>query len=118
MTSPLSPSAWSRRARHRGANSGIGRTVVLGRADAGAGVAVNCIVDPQDAEKVSHAIEDLGCSAVALKADFGKGVNVEWMLDDAVVHFGMLRVVARKAGLQRDSPFDGMTLDRWNTGMG
>ena len=40
------------------------------------------------------------------------------MFASAISHFGTLHVAVSNAGLQRDSPFDRMTLDQWNTVIG
>jgi len=101
-----------------GANSGIGRAVALGLARAGADVAVNYVVHPETAEAVAHEIEAMGRKAITLKADVGKEDEVERMFADAIAHFGTLHICVSNAGLQRDSPFDEMTLDQWNTVIG
>jgi len=101
-----------------GANSGIGRAVALGLARAGADVAVNYITHPETAEEVVHEIEGMGRRAIALKADVSKEDDVERMFEDAIKQFGTLHVVVSNAGLQRDSAFDTMTLEQWNTVIG
>ncbi len=101
-----------------GANSGIGRAVALGLARAGADVAVNYITHPETAEEVVHEIEGMGRRAIALKADVSKEDDVERMFEDAIEQFGTLHVVVSNAGLQRDSAFDAMTLEQWNTVIG
>ena len=101
-----------------GANSGIGRAVALGLARAGADVVVNYITHPETAEEVVHEIEGMGRRAIALKADVSKEADVERMFADAIAHFGTLHIVVSNAGLQRDSPFDTMTLEQWNTVIG
>ena len=40
------------------------------------------------------------------------------MFASAIEHFGTLHIVVSNAGLQRDAPFDKMTLDQWNTVIG
>ena len=101
-----------------GANSGIGRAVALGLARAGADVAVNYVTHPETAEEVVHEIEGMGRRAIALKADVSKEEDVEKMFADAIAHFGTLHIAVSNAGLQRDSPFDTMTLEQWNTVIG
>ncbi len=101
-----------------GANSGIGKAVALGLAQAGADVVVNYVTHPETAEEVAHQIEGLGRKAIALKADVSKEDDVERMFADAIAHFGTLHVVVSNAGLQRDSVFDAMTLEQWNTVIG
>lgn len=101
-----------------GANSGIGKAVALGLARAGADVVVNYVTHPETAEDVAHEIEGMGRRAIALKADVSKEDEVERMFADAIAHFGTLHISVSNAGLQRDSPFDEMTLDQWNTVIG
>ncbi len=101
-----------------GANSGIGRAVALGLAHAGADVAVNYITHPETADEVAHEIEGMGRRAIALRADVSKEEDVERMFAAAIAHFGTLHVVVSNAGLQRDSAFDAMTLEQWNTVIG
>jgi glucose 1-dehydrogenase len=101
-----------------GANSGIGEAVALGLARAGADVVVNYVTHPETADDVVHQIEAMGRRAIALKADVSKEDEVERMFADAIAHFGTLHIVVSNAGLQRDSPFDEMTLEQWNTVIG
>ena len=101
-----------------GANSGIGRAVALGMARAGADVVVNYVSNPEAAEEVAHEIEGMGRRAMALKADVSKEDEVERMFADAIATFGTLHIMVNNAGLQRDSPFDKMTLEQWNTVLG
>jgi glucose 1-dehydrogenase len=101
-----------------GANSGIGRAVALGLARAGADVVVNYVTDPAAAQEVAHEIAALGRRAITLQADVSDETAVQQMFAKAVDHFGTLHVVVSNAGLQRDSPYDEMTLDQWNTVIG
>ncbi|ADJ28248.1 SDR family oxidoreductase [Nitrosococcus watsonii] len=101
-----------------GANSGIGRAVALGLAQAGADVAVNYVVNPESAEEIAHQIEGFGQRAIALKADVSQEDEVEQMFAKAINHFGTLHISVSNAGLQRDAPFDEMTLEQWNTVIG
>jgi glucose 1-dehydrogenase len=101
-----------------GANSGIGKSTAIGLARAGADVVVNYVVDPEAAEAVAHEIEGFGGRAIALKADVSKEDEVLAMFAKAVSHFGTLHIVVSNAGLQRDSPFEDMTLEQWNTVIG
>ncbi|HTW51531.1 MAG TPA: SDR family oxidoreductase [Stellaceae bacterium] len=101
-----------------GANSGIGAAVALGLARAGADVAVNYVATPETAEEICHRIEAMGRRAIAIKADVAKEDAVAAMFAQAIGHFGTLHVVVPNAGLQRDAPFDAMTLAQWNTVIG
>jgi glucose 1-dehydrogenase len=101
-----------------GANSGIGKAVALGLARAGADVVVNYVTHPETADEVVHEIHSMGRRAIALKADVSREDEVETMFAEAVAHFGTLHIVVSNAGLQRDSPFDEMTLEQWNEVIG
>ncbi|MGH6956226.1 MAG: glucose 1-dehydrogenase [Caulobacteraceae bacterium] len=115
---PYDPVLAGQSALVTGANSGIGRAVALGLARAGADVAVNYVADPAAAEAVAHEIERLGRRAIAVKADVSREDEVEAMFAAAVGAFGALHIVVPNAGLQRDAPFERMTLDQWNTVIG
>jgi glucose 1-dehydrogenase len=101
-----------------GANSGIGKATALGLAQAGADVVVNYVVDPASAEAVAHEIEAMGRRAIAIRADVSKEDEVIAMFAKAIAHFGTLHIAVSNAGLQRDSPFEQMTLEQWNTVIG
>ena len=101
-----------------GANSGIGRAVALGLAHAGADVAVNYVTDPDAAQAVVAEIVALGRRAIAVKADVSREDEVAAMFAQAVGAFGTLHIVVANAGLQRDAPFEQMTLDQWNSVIG
>jgi glucose 1-dehydrogenase len=101
-----------------GANSGIGKAVAIGLARAGADVVVNYITDPGAADDVAQAITDTGRRAITFKADVSKEDEVAAMFSAARAAFGTLHIVVSNAGLQRDAPFEQMTLDQWNTVIG
>jgi glucose 1-dehydrogenase len=101
-----------------GANSGIGRAVAIGLARAGADVVVNYVSNPEAADAVVAEIAALGRRGLAIKADVSKEEEVEAMFAQAIQHFGTLHIVVSNAGLQRDSAFDTMTLQQWNTVIG
>jgi glucose 1-dehydrogenase len=101
-----------------GANSGIGRATALGLAQAGADVVVNYVTDPAAAEEVAHEIAGFGRRAIAIQADVSKEDDVIAMFAKAIGHFGTLHIAVSNAGLQRDSPFERMTLEQWNTVIG
>src|SRR3954449_12438912 len=97
-----------------GANSGIGRAVALGLAQAGADVAINYVADPTAAAEVADAIEAMGRRAITLRADVSKEDDVERMFASAIAHFGTLHIAVSNASLQRDAAIDEMTLEQWN----
>lgn len=55
---------------------------------------------------------------MAIKADVSKEEEVAAMFARAIDHFGTVHIAVSNAGLQRDAPYDEMTLEQWNTVIG
>ena len=70
------------------------------------------------AAAVVAEIVAMGRRAIALKADVSREDEVVQMFADAVKAFGTLHILVSNAGLQRDAPFEQMTLEQWNTVIG
>jgi len=115
---PYQPVLTGQPALVTGANSGIGRAAALGLARAGADVVVNYVTQPEAAEAVVAEIQAMGRRAVAIRADVSQEADVERMFAQAIAEFGTLHIVVSNAGLQRDAPYDQMTLEQWNTVIG
>ena len=98
-----------------GANSGIGKAVAFALADAGAAVGVNYVVGEDEAQAVVDGIGSAGGRAIALRADVSSEEQVETMFEQAIAAFGTLDIVVANAGLQRDAPFEQLTLAQWST---
>jgi glucose 1-dehydrogenase len=101
-----------------GANSGIGAAIVKAMAAAGANVGVNYIVNEDAADRIVKQITEDGGSAVALKADISKEDDVTNMFKALTDRFGALDILVSNAGIQRDSPFEQMSLEQWNEVIG
>jgi len=85
-------------------------------AQAGADVVVNYVTRPEAAEKVVEEIRSAGGSAsYAQQADVSHEGQVDEMFRKMVEKLGRIDILVNNAGLQRDSPFDQMTLEQWNT---
>ena len=96
-----------------GANSGIGRAVAIALGHAGADVVVNYLVDPDAADEVCREIERCGTEALAVKADVSQEADVLSMFEAARDRFGTVDILVNNAGIQRDAPFEEMTLEQW-----
>jgi glucose 1-dehydrogenase len=101
-----------------GASSGIGRAVALGLAASGADVAVNYVTGPEAAQDVVDQIRRLGRRAIAVRADVSQEDEVQAMFRATFAAFGTLHILVNNAGLQRDAPLTGMSLQDWNTVIG
>jgi glucose 1-dehydrogenase len=98
-----------------GASSGIGEACAIALGAAGASVVVNYVSSPEDAEPVVAVIRQNGGEAVAIKADVSRENEVQTMFAEMIERFGTIDILINNAGLQRDSAFQEMTLDQWNT---
>jgi len=98
-----------------GANSGIGRSIALALAEAGADVVVNYVSGEEAAQQVVADIQQGGRHAFAYQADVSQEVQVQSMFQRMYAAFGTIDILINNAGLQRDAPFDDMTLEQWNT---
>ena len=101
-----------------GSSSGIGKAVAYALAAAGADVAINYSSHAGPAEELCHEIEAMGRRSIAVKADISKEEEVAALYSKAVEAFGTLHISVSNAGVQKDSPFDAMTLDQWNAVIG
>ncbi len=99
-----------------GANSGIGKGISIELARAGADVVVNYRSNEQAAFELADKIKmDFGVNAYAHYADVSNEKDVKGMFEKMIKEFGTLDILINNAGLQKDSPFEEMTLEQWNT---
>ncbi|MDB5818763.1 MAG: short-chain dehydrogenase/reductase [Rhizobacter sp.] len=101
-----------------GGDSGIGRGIAIGLAQAGADVIVNYAHNEEAAKSAVAEIEKLGRRAIAIQADVSQEAEVEAMFAQAIQAFGTLHIVVSNSGLQKDSAFLDMSLDDWNKVIG
>ncbi len=99
-----------------GASSGIGAGVAKSLAAAGATVVVNHPVDATKpaAEAILADIMSAGGTGITYQCDVSKETEVVKMFAEVVAQFGTIDILINNAGLQRDSPFQEMTLEQWN----
>jgi glucose 1-dehydrogenase len=97
-----------------GANSGIGKGIAVALGEAGADVVVNYVRDEPSANEVVEDIRRRGSQSYAHLADVSNEPQVVEMFQRVVREFGTIDILINNAGLQKDAPFDQMTLDQWN----
>lgn len=96
-----------------GANSGIGLAVAIALANDGANVVVNYVTHPEDANNVVNQIQSNGGNAIAVQADVSKEDEVQAMFQQMYEKFGTIDILVNNAGIQKDSPFENMSLADW-----
>lgn len=101
-----------------GASSGIGEAVALALGEAGAEVVVNYHSDAAEAERVAEKIRKHDTRAYIHKANVAKEDEVKEMFDEMLRRFGTIDILVNNAGIQKDAPFDEMTLQEWEMVLG
>jgi glucose 1-dehydrogenase len=103
-----------------GGGSGIGAGIAKAMAVAGATVVVNHPDEPARAAAASvlQEITNAGGKGIIARADVSKEQDVQNMFADTIKQFGTVDILVNNAGLQRDAPFQDMTLEQWNFVLG
>jgi glucose 1-dehydrogenase len=101
-----------------GASSGIGRAIAIALGQAGTAVGVNYGGNAAAADAVVAEIRDGGGQAIAVQADVSDEQQVVAMFEAVTAAFGVLDILVNNAGIQKDAPFDEMTVEQWDRVMG
>lgn len=97
-----------------GADRGIGRSIALALANAGALVAVNHRVGEDDAVALVRTIEAMGRKAIAVRADVTDPEEVSQMVRTVRASLGPVDVLVNNAGIARPLPLDEVHLATWD----
>ena len=97
-----------------GGSRGIGRSIALALAGAGACVAVNYRVEAEAATEVVRAITGAGGAAVALQADVADPAAVTRLMEGAEAALGPVDILVNNAGVIIKSPLDALTAGVWD----
>ncbi|MDR4886531.1 3-oxoacyl-[acyl-carrier-protein] reductase [Fredinandcohnia sp. QZ13] len=97
-----------------GASRGIGRTIVIELAKAGAKVAVNYSGSEQKANEVVDEIKALGQEAFAIQANVSDADSVTSMVKEVIATFGSLDILVNNAGITRDNLLMRMKEEEWD----
>ena len=97
-----------------GASGGIGRSVSIALAKAGADVVINYSGNLAKAEEVQKEVEALGRRAMVIKADISSADEVSAMMKAAVKSFGKIDILVNNAGITRDGSLLMMKEEDWD----
>lgn len=100
-----------------GGGVGIGKSIALEFARAGADVAV-CSRKLENCEAVAKAVRDLGRRSFAMAVDVRNEDNVKAIVERAVSEFGRLDIMVNNAGASFRAKFENISLNGWNTVVG
>ena len=83
-----------------GGNSGIGKAVVLGLAEAGANIVIDYVANEEATEDLEKQVVALGDRAIGFEADVSKVEDLERLIAAAVGAFGRLDIMVNNAGIE------------------
>jgi NAD(P)-dependent dehydrogenase (short-subunit alcohol dehydrogenase family) len=97
-----------------GSSRGIGRSIALGLASAGADVAISCNTGGASAEEVCQTIEQMGRRARFYAHNVAFETEVEALCEEVKRDFGRIDILVNNAGITRDKTFKKLTKDAWD----
>jgi 3-oxoacyl-[acyl-carrier protein] reductase len=97
-----------------GGSIGIGTSIALELAKAGANVALNYRRHADEANAVVAEIEKMGRKGLAIKADVASYSDAEAMVKKVVEAFGSVDILVCNAGINRDGVVWKMTEEQWD----
>lgn len=97
-----------------GASRGIGRSVALALAEAGAKVVVNYQRNSTGAAEVVGLINGRGGAAMSYGTDVCIPTEVKAMVDETLARWGRMDILVNNAGVTRDAPFMRMRDEQWH----
>jgi glucose 1-dehydrogenase len=83
-----------------GGNSGIGKAIALGLANAGARVVIDYVAHPEATDALEREIAALGDQSIGFEADVSRPEELQKLVDAAVAKFGRLDVMVNNAGVE------------------
>ncbi|GAA3045790.1 SDR family oxidoreductase [Pseudonocardia yunnanensis] len=84
-----------------GSSKGLGRSIVLRLAEAGADVIINYSRDEASADEVRKAAEAQGVRTLVVRADVSRVEGIQQLFDAAITEFGRIDIVVANAGMEK-----------------
>lgn len=97
-----------------GASKGIGASIALHMAQAGAAVALNYASSKSGAERIVGEINGNGGQAIALQADMSKEADIRRLVTETVKQFGRLDILVNNAGIYQFAPLAEVTPEHFH----
>jgi 3-oxoacyl-[acyl-carrier protein] reductase len=97
-----------------GASKGIGASIAVHLAAAGAAVVVNYASSKSGADNVVNQIKTAGGRAIAVQADVANEKDVERLFAETRTTFGRLDILVNNAGVFEFAPLENITADHFH----
>ncbi|MEJ8544379.1 3-oxoacyl-[acyl-carrier-protein] reductase [Brevibacillus borstelensis] len=97
-----------------GASRGIGRSIALTLAEAGANIVVNYSGSEAAAAETVAKVKELGRDAIMVRANVSNAEEVNNMFKEALDHFGTIDILVNNAGITRDNLLMRMKEEEWD----
>ncbi|NCP83527.1 MAG: 3-oxoacyl-[acyl-carrier-protein] reductase [Bacteroidetes bacterium] len=97
-----------------GGSRGIGKSIALELAQAGANVVITFANSHKGAQSVVDEINSFGVKALALQADAADFARSNEVLDEVVKTFGKIDILVNNAGITQDNLLLRMSEDQWD----
>jgi NAD(P)-dependent dehydrogenase (short-subunit alcohol dehydrogenase family) len=97
-----------------GSSMGIGECIARRYAKEGAMVAINCLKNPDKADKIVREITAAGGKAKAFKADVSKVAEVDRLAQAVIAEWGRVDILVNNAGVFRTVPVMDTTEAIWD----
>ena len=97
-----------------GASVGLGQAMAVALAEAGADVAVHCMLDGEGDESCS-AISNLGRRSKSFAGDMSDKSTPKRIVDEVVAEYGRLDILVNNAGMIRRTPAVDFSEEDWST---
>lgn len=96
-----------------GSSRGIGRSIALEIAKAGASVVINYTSNEKEAIKTLEEIRKIGRAAIIVKADVSVYEQAKMLINSAIEHFGKIDILINNAGVSYIGLFMDMNEKQW-----
>jgi len=97
-----------------GASKGIGKSIALYLAEAGADVVINYRSNEKAAEQICAEIRDLGVKALSIQADVSRYQEAERLVQEAAAAFPGIDILVNNAGVAPPKGLDFISEAEWN----
>jgi 3-oxoacyl-[acyl-carrier protein] reductase len=97
-----------------GSNQGIGRTIALTLAEAGADIVAVDLFKNEQTTDLMQQIEHMSRKALPLQADVSQESDVNVVVKETLAQFGRVDILVNNAGITRDGLLMRMKADDWS----